>query len=211
MSEKTYQELTKSDRYAVGTYRTGLGLAALFLSLAAFLLANRVFKFQMMHFSQEIMDQLFWAMMVNFAGAVGVSIIFMHLYNQLLLRVMQVIYWVGLIVFLMTRIDPSSLNVNVGMDRGLVILTGRIGLAVVFAVFAFITAKEALSFKFTEGWVIAGLSIVLAVNLFFYNVVMPQLTFLDLAVASALTIYLFLRKIGQPMDYDIGDKSKYPG
>ncbi len=156
MADVVASQLTRQDKREVFFYRAGIALATFCLLFAAGTLALILFvdppkdgKFLSKFLDKRFLDKLYLGHFVNFAGAVGLSMIFMHLYARKILKSMQVVYGLGLLTFL---------AISSFFSTGMWVLASHGGLALVFVAFSFIAAKEAYCFKYYEGWLVGPLS-----------------------------------------------------
>ena len=209
MADVVASQLTRQDKREVVFYRAGIALATLCLLLAAgtlslFLYADapKDIKFLSKILDKHFLEKLYLGHFVNFAGAVGLSMIFMHLYARTTLKVMQAIYGVGLITFL---------AISSFFTTGLWVLASHAGLGLVLVAFSFIAAKEAYCFKYYEGWLVGPLSAVFLYTHVFKLWVPAKYELFTVLALGVVMLLLTIRKMFQSYADDIGDKSGYEG
>lgn len=184
MGEKyPYQPLTRWDAITVLLYRTGIVSAAMIMVVGAFTLPY---------------DGLPLLIFLHFA--VGLSVFFIHLYIGRFKRALIGLYCLSLIsLAVLLYIGGGDVAKAVVKSRAVILL-----LLPLSGCLGFITAKEAFCFRLTEGYLLA--------------VIMPLYVVLvssgmdysgGLVLITVLLLMFTLRKVFQPLHYDIGDKSAY--
>lgn len=195
---RQYQPLTRHDKVTVVLYRIGIVLAT--VSMAA--LGWAAYKYGM---SSAVANAPFaGALLTLLFFSVGVSVYFIHLYVSRFHRGLKILYVIAALcfagLFVLGSGNPVSPVLSAWYGPLLLLpLSGCLG---------FITAKEAFCFRLNEGYLIA--------------IFLPMLLVLGAALPlsshglmyffifiSLLLVLFTLRKVFQPLHYDIGDKSAY--
>jgi len=195
-------DLTRTDKLSVFAYRTGIIISAFSIAYAAFLLFEFMQKGAIPENNYSIL--IFWC----FVGSVAVSVSFLHLYSQKILRGIRVFVIIGA-ALLIVRSIVYGLEINsIFTSAGFVGKLGVAGLGFVMAGFSGIGAKEAFCFKLLEGYLYAILMAIL-VLLQLFNITSTDFRISMLMVIALLVVFFTIRKMMLPLHYDIGDKSRY--
>ena len=143
--------------------------------------------------------------LVTLYGSVGLSVFFIHLYIGKFHRFLKNLYYISLLCLLLLFIIGSG-NPIVPFFRtppysGLLLIPLALCLG-------FITAKEAFCFRLFEGYLLA---IIMPAYLFFYAVGISTAkgSVYGLFIVAAMLLFFTVRKVFQPLHFDIGDKSAY--
>lgn len=196
MGERTqFQPLTREDRIAVVLYRVGIALSSLLVTLGGYMLLNAAY-----YRNDPLVGLKFTVLVLSLHISVGMSVFFIHLYVSKFHRVLKKLYYValaalGVLFFIGGGALYSVFAAKPAALLALLPLSGCLG---------FITAKEAFCFKLVEGYLLAFL---MPLYLVFAAVkgAGPYGTFL----IGILLLFFTVRKVFQPLHFDIGDKSAY--
>lgn len=196
MGERTeFQPLTREDRISVVLYRVGIALSSLLVTLGGYMLLNAE-----RYRNDPLVGLKFTVLLLAFYLSVGMSVFFIHLYVGKFHRVLKKLYYIalaalGLLFFIGGGDLYSIFAAKPSAALALLPLAGCLG---------FITAKEAFCFKLLEGYLLAFL---MPLYLVFAAVTggVPYGTF----VIGILLLFFTVRKVFQPLHFDIGDKSAY--
>ncbi|MFO0752073.1 MAG: DUF2301 domain-containing membrane protein [Thermodesulfovibrionales bacterium] len=196
MGERTeFQPLTREDRISVVLYRVGIALSSLLVTLGGYMLLNAERSR-----NDSLVGLKFTVLLLAFYLSVGMSVFFIHLYVGKFHRVLKKLYYIalaalGLLFFIGGGDLYSIFAAKPSAALALLPLAGCLG---------FITAKEAFCFKLLEGYLLAFL---MPLYLVFAAVTggVPYGTF----VIGILLLFFTVRKVFQPLHFDIGDKSAY--
>ena len=190
---RQYQPLTAWDKVTVVLYRLGIASSSLILIAGAYLFL-----------SSEAIGLIANALLILLYAASGLSVFFIHLYVRKFKRNLIVVYAVALGalfgLFALGGGDPIA---------GLTIRPyGPLFLLPLSCCLGFVGAKEAFCFKLMEGYL-------LAIAMPMYLLMLSSGAFggesagYGLSLIAALHTFFTLRKVFQPLHYDIGDKSAY--
>jgi uncharacterized integral membrane protein len=135
-------------------------------------------------------------------ASVGLSVFFIHLYVSAYHRALKGLYCLSLLALAVLLIAGrgDAAGAVVGKSYGpllLVPLSGCLG---------FVTAKEAFCFRLLEGYILA---LLMPVYLLLLVGMSSATASLGLFVIAGLMLFFTMRKVFQPLHYDIGDKSAY--
>jgi len=195
MGERTfYQPLTSWDKVTVLIYRTGIVLSTLIVCAGALL-----------YYSGKGGTGVFNWLLLALQVSVCLSVVFIHLYVGRIHRQLKVLYvislvFLGTLLALARGIDVASfIGVHPLAYFLLLPLSGCLG---------FVAAKEAFCFRLFEGYIIAMfmpfMLLVLSTG------VSPSWTpAFALDITALLLLVFTIRKVFQPLHYDIGDKTAY--
>jgi uncharacterized integral membrane protein len=192
MGETTqYQPLTQRDKVTVVIYRAGIVLAALSLAAGGVFLTSGSPDTAPMN-----------ALLIVLYASVGLSVFFIHLYVSKFHRILKGLYAVAVLALALLFASGGPAEA-ISRQPAFVMLLLPLSLCL-----GFIAAKEAFCFRLMEGYLLA-----LAMPLYLVLVSSGGATSRSagyglLAIAALLVLFL-LRKVFQPLHYDIGDKSAY--
>ncbi|GBE01630.1 hypothetical protein BMS3Abin08_01063 [bacterium BMS3Abin08] len=205
MGEKViYQQLTAGDRISVILYRAGIVSVTLLLILGGifFFKHNEVNNWNAFSALADVRGMLWYA--IALYASVGLSAFTIHLYVKkfrLFIRWSYVFSAVALIVLFIIK----------GAEAGKYLFFNEVGglsLLPLSICTGFIAAKEAFCFRLNEGYIIAILLPVTSAVLVL-QVLDPGSTGVLLSAVALLMLLFAIRKVPQPLAYDIGDKSVY--
>lgn len=195
-----FQPLTREDKITVILYRAGIVISTLTIICAAYVAYKGMASadFIISGFQMNLLLLLLYF-------SAGLSVFFIHLYVGKFHRVLKNIYYLAvaclIILFLAGKGNPVISLFRTPPYSALLLIPLSLCLG-------FVTVKEAFCFRLVEGYL---LGMIMPAYLFFYGI-----GILDRAGASyglgliAVLLALFtLRKVFQPVHYDIGDKSAY--
>ena len=197
--KQMFQPLTREDKITTVLYRTGIVLSAIIVSGLAVLLhtVSSGSGPTSISASADILAYGFYA-------SVGMSVFFIHLYVSSFKRFLKNLYGISLGCFaVLLYIGKGSLSnalINTPYSPLLLLpLSGCLG---------FVTAKEAFCFKLFEGYLLA---MIMPIYLLLVSSRMLSHAgaFYGLALIVVLLVIFTLRKVFQPLAWDIGDKSAY--
>jgi len=192
MGDRTpYQPLTRHDRVTVILYRAGIVLSTASVAAAAAAGADVL----------RLAPLLLFVLLAS----VGLSVFFIHLYMSSFHRALKKGYAAAALAFaallVLGRGDPSAPLAG-GAGYGPLLL---IPLALCLG---FITAKEAFCFQLFEGYLVAVIMPIFLLAMAAGLLGGAALRTGGLLIAGLLVLFT-LRKVFQPLHYDIGDKSAY--
>lgn len=195
---QVFQPLTREDRVTVVLYRTGILLAAFFMSWLAYLFLPAGAS------DSKASPLIIDIIILGLYFSAGLSVFFIHLYITRLKVYLKYLYYIGLL-FLAALVyigggSPTRAVITAPASLALLLpLSGCIG---------FVTAKEAFCFRLIEGYLLAMLMplFLIAASA---GVLRETGTGYVLVLTAALMIIFTLRKVFMPIAYDIGDKSAY--
>ncbi len=195
-----YQSLTKQDRITVVLYRAGIVLSTAIICLFAFLAVRGV---------QDIPSPASgpggMLLLVALYISVGLSVFFIHLYIGKFHRILKKIYYVAvaclIALFVIGNGNPVAPLMKGPHLSALLLLPLSLCLG-------FVTAKEAFCFRLLEGYVLA---FIMPAYIFYYALGLSTSrgTMIGIGIVAFLLLLFCLRKVFQPLHYDIGDKSAY--
>ncbi len=195
---QVFQPLTREDRVTVFLYRTGILLAAVFMSWLAYLFLSAGASDSKT--PPLIMDNI----ILGLYFSAGLSVFFIHLYITRLKVYLKYLYYIGLLslaalVYIGGGSPTRAVMTAPASLMLLLPLSGCIG---------FVTAKEAFCFRLIEGYLLAMLMplFLLAASA---GVLRETGAGYALGLTAVLMIIFTLRKVFMPIAYDIGDKSAY--
>lgn len=207
MAEATSMSLFRSEKWSASMYRVGLFLSAVSLIGAAVCLGIRIWgptnvadlgELGLPMGSASLVNKLFISMLVNFAGGVGLCMIFLTLKNTTLLRILQILYIPGLFLLV-----AATVSVSQRYGAGPFAKYGStLGVATMTLFYAVVILREARTFKFLEAYLVALGSLLIGSLLFATNAD-PKISFFAFAVTGAIGLVVALRKLGQPMAVDV--------
>jgi len=197
--KQVFQPLTREDKITTALYRTGIVLSAIIISGLAFLLNAASSGPDTARVSPSA-DVLAYGLYAS----VGMSVFFIHLYVGAFKRFLKNLYLISIVCLaVLLYIGQGSLSNALGRSSYsallLLPLSGCLG---------FVTAKEAFCFKLLEGYLLAMI-MPLYLLLVSKNILSAQGASYGLVLIAALLVIFTLRKVFQPVAWDIGDKSAY--
>jgi uncharacterized integral membrane protein len=190
---QVFQPLTKEDKITVVLYRVGIVLSAIITAGLAYLLAIASLRTA----AANILGY-------GLHASVGMSVFFIHLYVRKIKTYLVGLYVLSLgclaALILVGKGSPADAFMQGSYGPLLLLpLSGCLG---------FVTAKEAFCFQLFEGYLLAML-----MPFFLLLVAVGALSGTGvssgLVLVAALLVLFTLRKVFQPLAYDIGDKSAY--
>ncbi|MDJ1172430.1 DUF2301 domain-containing membrane protein [Roseofilum sp. BLCC_M154] len=188
--------ITPEDRQGVVIYRTGLTVAALSMAIATTLTL----------WPDRSPDLLSWLtpLYFLFCGALGVSLLTIHIYMVILHRALQLFLIVG-------SISGLILTFNSSQPLALTVYTQPLtlfGIGFTFVALTGIYFKEAFCFNRLETKFLTPLVPLLLLGVLFGTLPLPAQQIM-LAAWSILFLIFAGRKLIQPIPPDIGDKSVF--
>jgi uncharacterized integral membrane protein len=200
MGEKqTFQPLTREDKVTVVLYRVGIVLSAAILSGLAYILTTAAGSSGTARIGPSA-DILAY----GFYGAVGMSVLFIHLYIGKFKVYLTYLYVLSLgCLVAVLFIGKGSLSSGLGR-----VPYGPLLLLPLSGCLGFVTAKEAFCFKLLEGYLLAMLMPIYLL-LVAGGILGGQGASSGLVLIASLLVFFTLRKVFQPLAWDIGDKSAY--
>jgi len=192
---QVFQPLTREDRITVMLYRTGIVLStAIMASLAYLAWTTGTAR------SGLTTDLLVYGL----HATVGMSVFFIHLYVSAFHRYLKYLYLICIAclaaLLIIGKGSPSAALVQLPAGAVLLLpLSGCLG---------FVTAKEAFCFQLFEGYLLA-----MIMPLYLLLIATGSLSgngaSAGLALIAVLLVLFMIRKVFQPLAWDIGDKSAY--
>jgi uncharacterized integral membrane protein len=205
MGETQYfQQLTKEDRITVGLYRTGIILSTVILCASALLAFAGLFE-KLPDYPLITSGAGISILLLLLYFSVGLSVFFIHLYVGRFHRVLKKIYFLAVfclaLLFVIGNGNPAVPLFKTTPYSALLLLPLSLCLG-------FVTAKEAFCFRLFEGYILA---IIMPAYVFFYGIGITTRRGIStgLALVAVLLVIFTLRKVSQPIHFDIGDKSAY--
>lgn len=198
MGEKqVFQPLTREDKITVVLYRAGIILSAFILSGIAYLLSAAPTP----PASDSARSVEIWVYML--VASIGLCVFFIHLYVSAFKRFLVGLYVLSLIsAAVLVALGGGSLA------RGLAQSYGPLFLLPLSGCLGFVTAKEAFCFRLLEGYLLALLMpffLLLSAG----GLLRGRSAVTGMMLIAGLLVLFTLRKVFQPLAYDIGDKSAY--
>ena len=188
--------ITKGDRREVIIYRAGLVMAGLSFALGTLLLLTQA--------PSPLLWQSLTFLFALFSIGLGVSLWFIHIYLQLLHRVLQLFWVIGSGAALAIALRWSEpLPVAIAHHPPLLI-----GIGFSFAALTGIFFKEAFCFNRPETKLLTPLIPILILG-HLLTVLTPTLEQILLGVWAVLFLIFVGRKMIQPIPPDLGDKSVF--
>jgi uncharacterized integral membrane protein len=187
--------IDKSDRLGVIIYRTGLAIAALSFAIGSTLVLPNphpgVFP---------ALTPLFFC----FCGALGVSLLTIHIYLAVLHRVLQIFWAIGTIAAVAIALSNSTPLAVTVYEHPITLL----GVGFIFAALTGIYFKEAFCFNRFETKFLTPLVPILLLG--HLSGILPlQWEQIMLGTWAVLFVIFAIRKAVQPIPPDIGDKSVF--
>jgi uncharacterized integral membrane protein len=195
MGEKqVFQPLTREEKITVVLYRVGIALSTIIISLLTYLLVTAS------PYASSLSDIFAYGLYVS----IGMSVFFIHLYIGKFKTYLKGLYYIGLVCLVILlyigKGSPSSALANEPYSALLLLpLSGCLG---------FVTAKEAFCFKLVEGYLLAMI-MPLYLLLVAAGTLAGRGPFNGLVLIALMLVIFTLRKVFQPLAYDIGDKAAY--
>lgn len=200
MGESTlFQPLTREDRITVVVYRAGIVLSMILMVKTAFLVISSLPAWVALR--PETAGNI---LLAGLYFSVGLSVFFIHLYVGKFHRILKKIYYASLaclvVLLIMGRGNAAAL-LQTQHYTALLLIPLSLCLG-------FVTAKEAFCFRLFEGYLLA---ILMPAYLFFYGVGLSTArgNSYGVVIVAGLMVIFTLRKVFQPLHFDIGDKSAY--
>lgn len=188
--------ITKDDRSGVIMYRSALAIAALCFSVGAMLVLWQPNN-------PEILNWLTW-LYIGFSAGLGVALWTIHIYLELLHRVLQIFWAIGAIAAMGVAIYfPEPLAIAI-YDHQIAL----VGVGFSFAALTGIFFKETFCFnRFETKFLVPLLPLLLLGHL---ANILPVAIERGLLAAWAVLFMIFaIRKVTQEIPPDIGDKSVF--
>lgn len=188
--------ITPSDRQSVIIYRSGLMVAALSFAIATVLLLWQ-------GTTSTILTSLS-VLYACFSLALGVSLLTIHIYLQVLHRFLQICWAIGTISALTVMFtNPDPLVITVYHEA-----IALVGIGFTFVSLTGIYFKEAFCFNRLETKLLTPLVPLLILG-HLSGLLTPSMEKFLLAVWAILFLVFALRKASQDIPSDIGDKSVF--
>ena len=202
ITSKVYQgqfgefTITKDDRIGVIVYRSALAIAALCFSVGAILVL-------LQPHNPEILNWLTW-LYIGFSVGLGVALWTIHIYLELLHRVLQIFWAIGTIAAVAVTIYFSEPLAIAIYDHQIAL----IGVGFSFAALTGIFFKETFCFnRFETKFFVPLLPLLIVGHL---TNILPVAIEQGLLGAWAVLFVIFaIRKVTQEIPPDIGDKSVF--
>jgi len=182
-----YQELTQWDTITVLLYRSGVFLSTISLTTIVFL----------MHANPA--SSLIAIALILFALGTGLSVFFIHLYISRFKKIFMALYSVSL--------AGATVVAFTGFENLLLTVPGILFAGGLLASYSLIGAKEAFCFRLWEGYILFVVHLIAGLLLLFSAPMQSVLSFMT--YSTVLALLFAVRKLPQPMHFDIGDKSQY--
>ncbi len=188
--------ITKNDRLSVIVYRSALAIAALCFCLGAILVLLKPNN-------PEILNWLTW-LYVGFSMGLGVALWTIHIYLELLHRVLQIFWAIGTIAAVAVALYFSEPLAIAIYDHQIALL----GVGFSFAALTGIFFKETFCFnRFETKFLVPLLPLLILGHL---THILPVAIERGLLGAWAVLFVIFaIRKVTQEIPPDIGDKSVF--
>jgi len=199
MGEKqTFQPLTRQDRITVVLYRTGIVLSAALIAGLASVQAASVGA------AGAHAGVLADGLLYGLHASVGLCVIFIHLYVGKFKTFLIGLYLISLgclaaLLFIGRGTPAGALGQGPYGPLLLLPLSGCLG---------FVTAKEAFCFQLFEGYLLA-MFMPACLLLASAGIMSGRGATSALFLTAGLLVIFTLRKVFQPLAYDIGDKTAY--
>lgn len=200
MGEQTlYQPLTKEDKITVALYRTGIVISTVVICLFAYILYEPE-RFVDHPSSVVVFNILLGVLYIS----VGLSVFFIHLYISKFKRTLKRLYYLSTLSMALLYYFGAGDAVTVVISKPY----GSLLLIPLSLCMGFVAAKEAFCFRLTEGYLIAMLMPIMLLLSSIGILHGDRATYGLMAIAGLLVLFN-MRKVFQPIHYDIGDKSAY--
>jgi uncharacterized integral membrane protein len=193
-----FQPLTREDRITVMVYRAGIVLSTAILSGLAYFLATAPTGAALnIGRSAELAGYAL-------AVAIGLCVFFIHLYVSAFKK-----FLVGLYLFSLFCLGALFVIGSGSLADGLTRAAyGPLLILPLSGCLGFVTAKEAFCFRLFEGYLLA-LLMPLFLLLVAGGLLPGRSAAFGLILIAGMLVLFTLRKVFQPLAYDIGDKSAY--
>ena len=206
MGEKSdFQPLTREDKITVIFYRAGIVMSAVVLCISAFLALKTRYGSDLQNYPMITSGLVMNILLLSLYFGAGLSVFFIHLYIGKFHRVLKKIYYAAVfclaLLFYIGNGNPVMPLFRIPSYSALLLMPLALCLG-------FITAKEAFCFQLFEGYM---LSIIMPAYVFFYAIGISTTRGIAFGLAAVAVLFVFftVRKVFQPIHYDIGDKSAY--
>lgn len=186
--------IDKSDRLGVIVYRTGLAIAALSFAIGTIL------GLQFHSSATSVLTPLFFC----FCGALGASLLTIHIYMAALHRLLQIFWGIGTISAIAIAANSTSPLAVTVYEHPMTLF----GIGFVFAALTGIYFKEAFCFNRLETKFLTPLVPTLLLG-HLIGILPIQLEQIMLGIWATLFVIFAIRKVVQPIPPDIGDKSVF--
>ncbi|MBD2307051.1 DUF2301 domain-containing membrane protein [Chroococcidiopsis sp. FACHB-1243] len=187
--------IDKSDRLGVIIYRTGLAIAALSFAIGSTLVLSN---------PQPSVFPALTPLFFCFCGALGVSLLAIHIYLAVLHRVLQLFWAIGTIAAVAIALSNSTPLVVTVYEHPVTLL----GVGFIFAALTGIYFKEAFCFNRFETKFLTPLVPILLLG--HLSGILPlHWEQIMLGTWAVLFVIFAIRKAVQPIPPDIGDKSVF--
>ena len=188
--------ITKDDRIGVIVYRTALAIAALCFSVGSILVLWQPHN-------PEILNWFTW-LYIGFSVGLGVALWTIHIYLELLHRVLQIFWAIGTIAAMVVAIyfpEPFAIAIY---DHQIAL----IGVGFSFAALTGIFFKETFCFnRFETKFLVPLLPLLILGHL--VNILPVEIERGLLGAWAILFVIFAIRKLTQEIPPDIGDKSVF--
>lgn len=186
--------IDQSDRLGVIVYRTGLAIAALSFAMGSILV---------LRFDSNIFPAL-TPLFFCFCGALGVSLLTIHIYLAALHRLLQIFWAIGTISAVAIAVNSTSPLAVTVYEHPMTLF----GIGFVFAALTGIYFKETFCFNRFETKFLTPLVPILLLG--HLSGILPiQWEQIMLGTWAVLFVIFAIRKVVQPIPPDIGDKSVF--
>ncbi|MDV2996197.1 MAG: hypothetical protein N4J56_005851 [Chroococcidiopsis sp. SAG 2025] len=187
--------IDKNDRLGVIIYRTGLAIAALSFAIGSTLVLLN---------PHPIVFPALTPLFFCFCGALGVSLLTIHIYLAVLHRVLQLFWAIGTIAAVAIALSNSTPLAVTVYEHPMTLL----GVGFIFAALTGIYFKEAFCFNRFETKFLTPLVPILLLG-HLSGILPRQWEQIMLGTWAVLFVVFAIRKAVQPIPPDIGDKSVF--
>ncbi len=188
--------ITEEDRQGVIIYRCGLGLAALSFAVGSMLVLIWGNNPDILHITTILYGV--------FCLGLGISLLTIHIYMIVLHRLLQIFWLIGIITAMIMAIQTTQSLPEFVYHNHLSIL----GIGFTFASLTGIYFKEAFCFNRLETKILTPLVPILLIG-HLMGILPVRWEQILLGMWSIMFILFALRKVGQSISSDIGDKSVF--
>ncbi|MBD2176522.1 DUF2301 domain-containing membrane protein [Pseudanabaena sp. FACHB-1998] len=188
--------ITEDDRFSVIIYRSALAIAALCFSLGTFLVLSQPNNPEVLNW----VTWLYWGFVIG----LGVALWTIHIYLELLHRVLQIFWGIGAIAsVIISFYFPEPLAIAL-YDHPIAL----IGVGFMFAALTGIFFKETFCFsRFETKFLVPLVPVLILGHLVNFLTVAIEQVFLG--TWAVLMMIFAIRKLSQEIPSDIGDKSVF--